>query len=81
MGRPIAVYRVGYTPVQALLGRNDPMDETALDRLDGGGVLITSEAAWDEVDERFAGRATEIDATPTLPESNTALLLVDIAPR
>jgi 4-amino-4-deoxy-L-arabinose transferase-like glycosyltransferase len=79
-GRPIAVYRAGYTPVQALLGRNDLMDSSALARLESGGVLITSEAAWEAVEERFADRATILSETPKLPESNVTLLLIDIAP-
>jgi 4-amino-4-deoxy-L-arabinose transferase-like glycosyltransferase len=79
-GRPIVVYEVGYTPVQTLLGRNDPMDERALDRLEEGGVLITSEAAWEAVEERFGNRAMVIDKTAGLPQSNVVLLLVNVEP-
>jgi hypothetical protein len=77
-GRPIATYEVGYTPVQALLGTNDPMDERMLTRIKDGGVLITSRAAWEPIAPRFEGRARIITETPLLKESGVRLLLIDM---
>lgn len=82
-GWPIASYQVGYTPVQALLGRNDPMDDRALEpvRRGAGGVLIVGKRVWEATATDLMPRSRVLHVTRPLSESDVQLMVVAVEPR
>jgi drug/metabolite transporter superfamily protein YnfA len=75
---PIVFYETGNVPVQALLGRNEPMDAAALQRAATGALVLTSDLGMVDIRRQFLFRAEHLAQTEKLAESGRVLHLVHI---
>lgn len=81
MNLPVVFYETGNVPVQALLGRNEPMDAEALRRADRGALVLTSHVGLSDVETSYLLRTEQLAATRPLEESRRVLYLVLVRPR